>query len=151
MHNSLAIVENIVEFGPGVCWEAFYNINCPFYVFLDTQRGGRRCAQQRGHCGEHSRVPASSVADPDLEPDPDGSETFGLIWIRSGTEINVSDPDSDPYSNPESNPDPELDPKKICKKEHYFQVENKLVSHDYTYFTFTSSSNNRCTVENIYR
>jgi hypothetical protein len=27
----------------------------------------------------------------------------------------------------------------------------KVVSYDYTYFTFTSSSNNRCTVENIYR
>ncbi len=85
----------------------FYDINCPFYVFLDTQTGGRRCAQQLGHCGEHSRVPASSVAAPDLEPDPepdpDGSETFGLIRIRSGTEINVSDPDSDPDSNPDPN------------------------------------------------
>jgi hypothetical protein len=55
-----------------------------------------------------------SVAD----PDPEGSETFGRIQIRSGTEINVSDPDS--------NPDPKLDPKKICKKEHYFQAEIRL-------------------------
>jgi hypothetical protein len=45
--------------------------------------------------------------------DPEGSETFGRI--RSGTEINVSNPDSDP--------DPKLDPKKICKKEQYFQAE----------------------------
>jgi hypothetical protein len=30
-----------------------------------------------------------SVADP--EPDPEGSETFGRIRIRFGTEINVSD------------------------------------------------------------
>jgi hypothetical protein len=37
----------------------------------------------------------------------------------SGTEINVSVPDSDS----DSNPDPKLDPKKICKKEHYFQAE----------------------------
>jgi hypothetical protein len=48
-----------------------------------------------------------SVADP--EPDPEGSETFGRIRIRFGTEINVSDP--------------KLDPKKTCKKEHYFQAE----------------------------
>jgi hypothetical protein len=38
----------------------------------------------------------SSVADPDPEPDPEGSETFGRIRIRSGTEINISDPVSDP-------------------------------------------------------
>jgi hypothetical protein len=47
--------------------------------------------------------------------DPEGSEIFGRIRIRSGTEINVSDADS--------NPDPKLDPKKICKKEPYFQAE----------------------------
>ncbi len=58
-----------------------------------------------------------SVADQDPEPDPEGSETFGRI--RSGTETNVSDPDSDP----DLNPDLKLDPKKICKKELYFQVE----------------------------
>ncbi len=33
-----------------------------------------------------------SVAD----PDPEGSETFGRIRIRSGNEINISDPVSDP-------------------------------------------------------
>jgi hypothetical protein len=53
VHNSLAIVENIVELGPVVCLEDFYNIISPFYAFLCTQRGGRRCAQQPGHCGEH--------------------------------------------------------------------------------------------------
>jgi hypothetical protein len=53
VHNSLAIVENIVELGPGVFRGAFYNIICPFYAFLYTQRGGRRCARQPGHCGEH--------------------------------------------------------------------------------------------------
>jgi hypothetical protein len=42
----------------------------------------------------------TSVAEP--EPDPEGSETFGRIRIRSGTDINVLDPDS--------NPDPNLDP-----------------------------------------
>ena len=65
------------------------------------------------HC---PRVPdlTTTVADPDPKPDPepDGTETFGRIRIRSGTEINVSDQDSDP----DSNPDPKLDPKKICKK-----------------------------------
>jgi hypothetical protein len=45
-----------------------------------------------------------SVADPDPEPDPEGSETFGRI--RSGTDINVSDPDSNPDPKPNSNPDP---------------------------------------------
>ncbi len=55
------------------------------------------------------------------DPDPWRSETFGRIRIRSGTEINVSDPDSD--SNPDSNPDPKLDPKKICKKKPYFKTE----------------------------
>ncbi len=34
MHNSLAIVENIVELGPAVCREAFYNIICPFMPFF---------------------------------------------------------------------------------------------------------------------
>ncbi len=47
----------------------------------------------------------SIVAD----PDPERSETFGRIRIRSETEINVSDP--------------KLDSKKICKKEPYFQAE----------------------------
>jgi hypothetical protein len=46
-----------------------------------------------------------------------GSETFS--WIRSGTKINVSDPDS----NPVSNPDPKLDQKKIFKKKPYFKAE----------------------------
>jgi hypothetical protein len=50
-------------------------------------------------------IPKISVAD----PDPEGSETFGRIRIRFGTEINVSDP--------------KLDPKKICKNEHYFLAE----------------------------
>jgi hypothetical protein len=57
-----------------------------------------------------------SVAD----PHPEGSKTFGRI--RSGTEINVSDPDLDLDSNPDSNPEPKLDPKKY-EKEHYFQAE----------------------------
>ncbi len=63
--------------------------------------------------------------------DPEGSETFGRI--RSGTEKNVLDPDS--------NPDPKLEP--------YFLAEIRWWLHDYTYFTFTSSSNNCCTVEKI--
>ena len=46
-----------------------------------------------------------SVADPEPEPDPEGSETFGRIRIRSGTEINVLDPDSNPDSNPDPKPD----------------------------------------------
>ncbi len=63
---------------------------------------------------------SASVADPDPEPerDPEGSETFGRIRIRFGTEINILDPDSDP----DSNPDPKLDLKKVCKKEHDFQA-----------------------------
>jgi hypothetical protein len=59
----------------------------------------------------------TSVADP--EPDPEGSETFGRIRIRSGTEINVSDPDSDP----DSNPNPKRDPKKICKRKIIFRLK----------------------------
>ncbi len=61
VHNSLAIVENIVEFRPAVCWEAFYNIICPFYAFLYTQRGGRRLVQQPGHCREHCWTRAMRV------------------------------------------------------------------------------------------
>jgi hypothetical protein len=34
------------------------------------------------------------------------------LLTESGSEINISDPDS--------NPDPKLDPKQICKKESYF-------------------------------
>jgi hypothetical protein len=50
----------------------------------------------------------TSVADPDPEPEPDteGSETFGRIRIRSGTDINVLDPDSNPDPKPDLNPDP---------------------------------------------
>ena len=53
-----------------------------------------------------------SVADPD--PEPEGSETFGRIRIRFGSEINISDPDS--------NPDPKPDPKQIYKKETYIHA-----------------------------
>jgi hypothetical protein len=58
-----------------------------------------------------------SVADPDpeAEPDPEGSENFGRIQIRFGTEINVSDPDS--------NPDPKLDPKKPMKRSIIFKLK----------------------------
>ncbi len=38
------------------------------------------------------QITIHSVADPDAE----GSETFSGIRIRSGTEINVSDPDFEP-------------------------------------------------------
>jgi hypothetical protein len=55
------------------------------------------------------------ISVPDPDPDPEGSKTFGRI--RSGTEINVSDPDS--------NPEPKLDSKKY-EKEHYFQSEIRL-------------------------
>jgi hypothetical protein len=34
VHNSLAIVENIVELGPSMFREVFYNIICPFYDFF---------------------------------------------------------------------------------------------------------------------
>ncbi len=40
MHNSLAIVENIVEFWPAMCQEAFYNIICPFTLFLIRREEG---------------------------------------------------------------------------------------------------------------
>jgi hypothetical protein len=43
VHNSLAIVENIVEFWPAVYREVFYNIICPFYAFLYTQRREMVC------------------------------------------------------------------------------------------------------------
>ncbi len=39
-------------------------------------------------------IDATSVLDP--EPEPDGSETFGRIQIRSGTERSVSVSDSNP-------------------------------------------------------
>ncbi len=48
------------------------------------------------------KILKNSVAD----PEPDGSETFGRIRIRSGTEINVLDPDSNPDPKPDSNPEP---------------------------------------------
>ncbi len=91
----------------------------------------------------------SSVADPVPEPDPEGSETFGRIRIRFGTEINVSDPDSDP----DSNPDPKIDPKKICKKEHYFHAEISWFHMiiNISHLQVVPGSNNRCTVENMYR
>jgi len=57
-----------------------------------------------------------SVVDPEPDPDPEGSETFGRIRIRSGSEIIILDPDSNTDLNPDSNPDP----KQICKKEPYF-------------------------------
>ncbi len=63
----------------------------------------------------------TSVADPDPEPEPYRSETFGRIRIRSGSEINISDPDS----NPDSNPDPKPDPKQSNKKESYFQAKKR--------------------------
>jgi hypothetical protein len=56
---------------------------------------------------QYVNIPASIA-------NPDGSKTFGRIRIRSGTEKNVSDPDS--------NRNPKLDPKKICKKKPYFQA-----------------------------
>jgi hypothetical protein len=48
------------------------------------------------------------VPDSVADPDPEGSETFGWFRIRSGTDINVLDPDSNPDPNPkpDSNPDP---------------------------------------------
>jgi hypothetical protein len=64
---------------------------------------------------KHTQI--RSVSDPKPEPDPEGSETFGRI--RSGTELNVSDPD------------PKLDPKKICKGT-LFSGRHKVVSYDYT-------------------
>jgi hypothetical protein len=39
------------------------------------------------------------------------------IRIRSGSEINILDPDS--------NPDPKPDPKQICLKESYFQAKKR--------------------------
>jgi len=42
------------------------------------------------------------------DPDPEGSETFGQIRIRSRSEINISNP----YSTPDPNPGPNSDPKK---------------------------------------
>jgi hypothetical protein len=77
-----------------------------------------------------------SVADPDPEPDPEGSETFGRIQIRSETEKNLLDPDSipDPKTGFESGSE------KIRKNLYKGAVhsgQNKVVSYDYTYFTFS--------------
>ncbi len=85
---------------------------------LACGRGGGGSQFRRGdrHCGTLGiYVLCGSVADP--EPDSEGSETFGRI--RSGTEINVSDPDS--------NPDPKLDPKKTVKRSLIFWL-NKVVA-----------------------
>jgi hypothetical protein len=41
------------------------------------------------------------------------------LLTGSGSEINISDPDS----NPDSNPDPKPDPKQSSKKESYFQAK----------------------------
>jgi hypothetical protein len=40
-----------------------------------------------------THVELTSVTDPETDPAPEGSKTFGWIQIRSGTEINISDPD----------------------------------------------------------
>ncbi len=40
MHNSLVIVEKIVELGPGVCREAFYNIISLFTLFFVHREEG---------------------------------------------------------------------------------------------------------------
>ena len=61
----------------------------------------------------------SSVADPEPELDPEGSET--LVWIRSGSEINNLDADLNPDSNPDSNPDAKRYPKQICKRSLIFR------------------------------
>ncbi len=68
----------------------------------------------------YSKVRINSVAD----PDPEGSKTFGQIQIRSGTEINVTDPDSIPDPKPDSNPDPN---KSVKGALHSGQ--NKVVSY----------------------
>jgi hypothetical protein len=62
-----------------------------------------------------------SVADPDLEydPDPEGSQTFSDIQVRSETEINVLDRNSN------------LDKKKF-QKEPYIQAKIRYDYH-YTY------------------
>jgi hypothetical protein len=62
----------------------------------------------------------SNVADPEL--DPEGFETYGRIWIRSGTEINISDPDSNPIQNHIRN--------KPIKRALYLG-HNKIVSDNY--------------------
>jgi threonine dehydrogenase-like Zn-dependent dehydrogenase len=46
-------------------------------------------------CTYKSLVVCIGVAD----PEPEGSDAFGRIQIRSGTEINVSDPKLDPKQN----------------------------------------------------
>jgi hypothetical protein len=61
------------------------------------------------------------------DPDPEGSETFGRI--RSGTEINVSDPDSNPYSNP----DPKLDEINFRLKLGSFILLYKINIYKYLY------------------
>jgi hypothetical protein len=57
-------------------------------------------------------------SDPEPEPNPEGSESFGWIRIRSGTETGSE---------------------KSLLKGALFSGRNKVVSFDYTYFTFTSS------------
>ncbi len=69
---------------------------------------------------EHKWTAALSKLQEQVEIQSSVVETFGRLRIRSGSEINISDPDSKPDSNPVPKPDPKLDPKQICKKESYF-------------------------------
>jgi len=58
-----------------------------------------------------------------------------LIQIRSGTDINVSDPVSDPVSNPVLNPDPKPDPKllfRIRKFLTFFPYGSRFTTLQYT-------------------
>ncbi len=49
------------------------------------------------------------------------------LLAGSGSEINISNPDSDPDSNP--NPKPYQ--KQICKKEPYSQTKKQVISDNY--------------------
>ncbi len=71
---------------------------------------------------EQNFVNITSVAD----PDPLESETFGRIRIRSGSEINILDPDS--------NPDPKLDPKQISVKRSLIFRPKKVILDNYGIF-----------------
>ncbi len=89
--------------------------------------------------------PMSSVVDPDPEPDPQGSETFGRNRIRSGTDINILDPVSDPDFGSGFESGLESGSEINKKKEALYSGLNKVVSYDNTYFTwlgFFSSSPN---------
>jgi hypothetical protein len=93
----------------GICEFAICGIiHSKYLTFLESSPRPLADLGLPSNLTRYDRI-SSSVADPEPDPGPEGSEAFGQIRIRSGTEINVSDLDSKPgpetlISNPVSDP-----------------------------------------------